>query len=71
MANTAKQLSAEAYMLTPVERIELVDNILASLDKPDGEIDALWVKEAEDRLSAWRSGEIEAVDLDQVLAKYR
>jgi putative addiction module component (TIGR02574 family) len=71
MANTAKQLSAEAYMLSPVERIELVDNILASLDKPDSEIDALWVKEAEDRLSAWRSGEIEAVDLDQVLAKYR
>jgi len=71
MANTAKQLSAEACMLPPVERIELVDNILASLDKPDSEIDALWVKEAEDRLSAWRSGEIEAVDLDQVLAKYR
>jgi putative addiction module component (TIGR02574 family) len=71
MANTAKQLSAEAYMLSPLERIELVDNILASLDKPDNEIDTLWVKEAEDRLSAWRSGEIEAVDLDQVLAKYR
>ena len=71
MANTAKQLTAEANLLSPLERIELVDNILASLDKPDGEIETLWVKEAEDRLSAWRSGEIEAVDLDQVLAKYR
>jgi len=49
----------------------LADEIFASLDKHDEKIDQLWVKEAEDRLSAWRRGEIEAVDLDQVLAKYR
>jgi len=71
MSSAAKKIGAEACLLPPLERIELVDEILTSLDKPDQEIDALWVKEAEDRLSAWRRGEIEAVDLDQVLAKYR
>jgi len=71
MGNTAKKLYSEACQLPPLERIELVDELLASLDKPDEKIDQLWVKEAEDRLSAWRRGEIETVDLDQVLAKYR
>ena len=53
------------------ERIELVDDILASLDEPDPNIDRLWAKEAEDRPAAYRSGEIRTLPLEEVLAKYR
>lgn len=48
-----------------------MDDILASLDKPDPAIDRLWAKEAEERLAAYRRGEIKAVPLEEVLAKYR
>jgi hypothetical protein len=48
-----------------------VDEILASLDEPDPGIDRLWTKEAEERLAAYRRGEIKAIPLEQVLAKYR
>ena len=60
-------------MLNPASgtTIELVDSILASLDEPDPNIDRLWAKEAEDRLAAYRRGEIKAVPLQEVLAKYR
>jgi hypothetical protein len=34
-------------------------------------MDALWAKEAEDRLAAFRRGEIKAVPLREVLAKFR
>ena len=71
MTNATKTLSAQARKLSPRERIELVDDILASLDEPDPNIDRLWAKEAEDRLAAYRSGEIRALPLEEVLAKYR
>lgn len=71
MTSQAKELMALATALTPDERITLVEEILSSLDQPDAAMDRLWAKEAEDRLSAYRRGEIKAVDLDEVLAKYR
>jgi putative addiction module component (TIGR02574 family) len=67
----AKNLSAQARKLSPEERLELVEDILASLDEPDPAIDRLWAKEAEERLAAYRRGEIKAVPLQEVLAKYR
>ena len=71
MSEATKKLSIEAAKLLPEERMELVDEILASLDQPDERIDRLWAKEAEDRLVAYRRGEIKAVDLEEVLAKYK
>lgn len=71
MTSQAKELMALASALTPDERISLVEEILSSLDQPDAAMDRLWAKEAEDRLAAYRRGEIKAVDLDEVLAKYR
>ena len=40
-------------------------------DTKTSAIDRLWAKEAEDRLAAYRRGEIKAVPLQEVLAKYR
>ena len=71
MTDAARNLSAKARKLSADERLELVDDILASLDEPDPAIDRLWAKEAEERLAAYRRGEIKAVPLQEVLAKYR
>jgi Putative addiction module component len=48
-----------------------VDDLLTSLDESDPGIDGLWAKEAEDRLAAYRRGELKAIPLQEVLAKYR
>lgn len=61
----------QASQLTALEKLEVVDALLASVDKPDAEIDSLWATEAEDRLTAYRRGEIKALELNEVLAKYR
>ena len=71
MTDAAKSLSVQARKLTPAERIELVEDILASLDEPDPAIDRFWTKEAEERLAAYRRGELKALPLNEVLAKYR
>ena len=49
----------------------LVELILDNLDEPDASLDALWAKEADDRLASYRRGEIRAVALSDVIAKYQ
>ena len=71
MLQAAKALSEQAVQLPPVERMALVERILDSLDEPDPSMDALWAQEADDRLAAYRRGEIRAVPLSEVLAKYK
>ena len=69
MATSAKSLLQQALKMPPNERAALVETLLLSLDKPDPELDALWLKEAEDRLAAYHSGELGAVDAEQVFAE--
>ena len=71
MTPTSETLSAQTAQLAPEERIQLVERILNSLDQPDAALDTLWGHEASDRLAAYRRGEIEAVALSDVIAKYR
>ena len=71
MTDAAKKISTQARKLSPEERLELVDDILMSLDEADPASDRLWAREAEERLAAYRRGEIKAVPLQEVLAKYR
>ncbi|HUP90857.1 MAG TPA: addiction module protein [Solimonas sp.] len=46
------------------ERAALVESLVESLDRPDPSLDALWLKEAESRLAAYRAGELGAVDAE-------
>ena len=71
MTPTSETLSAQAAQLAPEERIQLVERILNSLDQPDAALDVLWANEASDRLAAYRRGEIKAVGLPDVIAKYQ
>lgn len=66
MAASAKSILAQALKLPANDRAALVENLILSLDKPDTSLDAEWLKEAEDRLAAYRSGELAAVDADEV-----
>lgn len=52
-------------------KLELVDSILMELDKPDPEIDRIWVKEARKRWQAYKAGKTKTVSYDQVMSKYK
>ena len=60
----------EAKDLSPAEKAELVTTLLTSLDEPDADIDKLWQREVEDRVKAYKNGEIKTRSLQEVLAKY-
>ena len=66
MAASAKSILDQALRLPANDRAALVETLILSLDKPDPQLDAQWLAEAEDRLDAYRSGELEAVDVEKV-----
>ena len=70
MSQSSQSRSREARRLSINERVELVEDLLDSLDTPDATLDAQWGEEAEDRLDAYRRGELKALPLAEVLGKY-
>ena len=70
MTNSTKTLLSEARDLPPEERVKLVEQIIETMDASDPSLDAMWSKEVEDRLAAYHRGDIAAVPLSEVLAKY-
>ena len=73
MSPQVMQVCNEAMQLSPYERIELIENLFFSLESSDerGRIDKLWAKEAEDRLSAYETGEIEAIPASDVFDRVK
>jgi putative addiction module component (TIGR02574 family) len=67
---TTKQLCDQARQLPPDERMALVEQILDTLDERDSSLDSQWADEAESRLAAYRRGEVQAIPLNEVIAKY-
>jgi putative addiction module component (TIGR02574 family) len=60
MNTRTKSIADEAERLPTADRIKLVEHLLATLDKPDLEIDRIWAAESERRLDAYLRGETTA-----------
>ena len=61
MAPNLKECEASALKLPVAERAALVEHLIESLDVlDDAENERLWVKEAEDRYTAYKQGHISA-----------
>ena len=70
MPKHAKRILAEALELPPVERAELVENLLSSFGFQSRKtLDALWAQEAEDRIDAFERGEMDIIPARNVFAE--
>ena len=66
---STQELLTEALRLKAIERLQLVDALVASLDEPDPAVDRIWAGEAEKRLRAYDEGRLEAVPIEEVLGE--
>lgn len=69
MSTSAESVLREALRLPPNDRAAIVEGLIGSLDQPDPAMDALWLKEAQDRMAAYRSGELGAVDAERLFSE--
>ena len=71
MPSAADKLEQEIKALPDIEKLRLVDAILADLDRPDPEIDRIWAEEARKRSEAYKAGRLRTVSYEEVTSKYR
>ena len=50
MNAVASEIAAQAQALPPIERAELIESLIESMQHSDKEIEALWAAESEDRI---------------------
>ena len=59
----------EALHLKPQERYIIIESLVQSLNKPDEEIEKIWIEESKKRLQAYRDGTAKTLSYDQVFEK--
>ena len=66
MTANVEQVLANALSLPPNERAQLAEQLFASLDISQVELDRLWAQEADSRIDAYERGEIKAIPAEKV-----
>jgi putative addiction module component (TIGR02574 family) len=70
MSTSIAEVEAQALRLSPEDRANLADRLLASLG-PDTEIEAAWSAEAERRLAELEGGSAVGVPVEIAIARAR
>jgi putative addiction module component (TIGR02574 family) len=61
-------LANEALKLPPLERAQIIDALWISLDPAEQDsIDRAWLRESQDRLAAFRAGQVTAINGEEAL----
>ena len=61
-------LANEALKLPPLERVQIIDALWSSLDPAEQKtINRAWLLESQDRLSAFRAGQLTAINGEEAL----
>ncbi|HNZ26126.1 MAG TPA: addiction module protein [Spirochaetota bacterium] len=72
MIKTKEKLLSEILKLSPVDKAQIVEDILSSFESRDREgIDKLWEDEVENRISAYEKGQIKTKPLKDVFKKFK
>jgi putative addiction module component (TIGR02574 family) len=66
-----KSILKEPLHLRPTERLQLVEYLVNSLDKPDTEVEKAWSGEAEKRYKAFKQGKVKTYDLREIAERYK
>lgn len=62
------EIVEEALELKPKDRYMIIENLILSLNKPNLEIDKLWIEESTKRLQAIKDGKLKTVSYDALFA---
>lgn len=71
MSQLAEELSRKARSLPPEERVQLAEELLATVQEPDAEVDTAWDEEIKRRVAEIDSGTAKLIPADEVFAEIR
>ena len=66
-----KSVFEDALGLRPAERLQLIEMLSRSLNKPDENIEKIWAEEAEKRYRALEEGRIKTTTIEDIIERYK
>ena len=60
------QIIEEALNLNTKDKFLIIDTLLKSIDKPDEELDSIWVDESEKRLQSYKNDKTQTISFEEV-----
>jgi len=66
---TVHEITEKAKELSDIEKLVVIDALLAALNQSDPEIDAIWAQEIRRRRQAYREGRLSTSDYEEVMAR--
>lgn len=70
MSKSSNAVLQQALELSAIEKAQLIEGLLVSLDTPDSALDKVWAAEADARVANFEQGKIETSSAKSVLSKY-
>ena len=67
----SKVILKEALDLRPAERLQLIEMLTLSLNKPDENIEKIWAEESEKRYKALEERRIKVIALNEAIEWYK
>ncbi len=71
MANLIDELSQKARGLSPAERVRLAEELLATVQETDEEVEAAWDEEIKRRVAEIEAGTARLIPAEEVFARIR
>ena len=67
MARDLNEIEQEVMQLSSKDRVSLIERLIGALDtKVEGDVEELWLREAEQRYEAYRQGQLKSRPASQV-----
>ena len=67
----SKTIFEDALHLRPAERLQLIEMLIRSLNKPDENIEKIWAEESEKRYKALEDGKVKTIALNEIIRRYK
>jgi putative addiction module component (TIGR02574 family) len=61
----------KALQLRPAERLQLIERLTRSLNKPDEKIEQIWAEESEKRYQVVKEGKVKTIPLNEIIKRYQ
>lgn len=65
-----QEIKKEILNLKPIDKIHIAELIFDSLDKPDTEVEKIWINESERRYKVYKKNQIKGIYLSKIKEKY-
>lgn len=66
-----RSIFEDALHLRPAERLQLIEMLTKSLNKPDDTIEKIWAEESEKRYKALEEGKIKTISFNEIIERYK